>query len=90
MEFSFVIFHTNLVLYDKNVKNFSKLVYIAIIHTFTSYYIDDINLLDYLSDLFGVSKRSIYRAMNDLIDYNYICKENLYRWRLKDLRFDYD
>lgn len=90
MEFSFVIFHTNLVLYDKNVKNFSKLVYIAIIHTFISYYIDDVNLLDYLSDLFGVSKRSIYRAMNDLIDNNYICKENLYCWRVKDLRFDYE
>lgn len=73
MDFNFVMFHTCKCCSDSDLKCFSKLLYIDLIHTLSiRTFTLDSNLKKSLSSYFSVSLRTVDRAFEDLKLYGYI------------------
>ena len=73
MDFKFVMFHTLKCTSDSNLKNFSKILYIDLIHTLSiRVFTMDFNLKKSLSSYFDVSIRTIDRAFEDLKLHGYV------------------
>lgn len=73
MDFDFIMFHTCKCCSDSNLSNFSKILYIDLIHTLsTRTFTLDFNLKKSLSSYFSISIRTIDRAFEDLKKYGYI------------------
>ena len=73
MDFKFVMFHTLKCTSDFDLKDFSKVLYIHLIHTLSiRVFTMDADLVKFLANLFKVSTRSIYRAFEDLRIHGYI------------------